>query len=247
MTTRGGYTLGRRISRSLVTALGLSCLLLGSIYAQEPQGFIPGTDKNILLAAVNTGGDPCAKDGICNAGACKSDPDCPKNMPTGGGSSSSDPLPDSADGIKDCTTKQTREMAEAIEWGANNWKAYEKALEDIRDWPVNIGHCLENRFKKNGKVVCESKDKGQCKGNNGWASALNKKCHMCPSFLDTVSKIPDPVSNRQACYFALVTHEWGHTCERGHKTLEIIDDEAFNFWKSKHSDVTISLSTCGMK
>lgn len=150
------------------------------------------------------------------------------------------------DRIKKCTTTQQTEITGAIEWGASNWSDYEKALEGIRGWPVKIGKCLKNRFKKNGKVVCKSSSKGQCKGANGWASPFTKKCHMCPGFLSTVSKISDPVSNRQACYFALVTHEWGHTCERGHKTLEIIDDEAFNFWKSKHSDVTINFSDCGM-
>ena len=81
---------------------------------------------------------------------------------------------------------------------------------------------------------------------NGWAVFLNKKCHMCPDFLAKIRKLPDPSTNRQACYFALVTHEWGHTCERGHKTLEIIDDEAFSFWKTKHPEVTISFASCGM-
>ncbi len=146
---------------------------------------------------------------------------------------------------KDCTSKQNKEILKAIEWGANNWNEFEYALENIRDWPVNIGNCLENRFKKNGKVVCEKSDKGNCKGNNGWASALNKKCHMCPSFLDKIGKLPNAV-DRKACYFALVTHEWGHTCDRGHKTLEIIDDEAFDFWKSKHPKTTINFGACGM-
>ena len=44
----------------------------------------------------------------------------------------------------------------------------------------------------------------------------------------------------------MVTHEWGHTCERGHKTLEIIDDEALEFYKSRHPEVTISLGDCRM-
>ena len=44
MMKRGGYTLGKRMSRTLVTVLGLSCLLFGSGHAQEPQGFIDGKD-----------------------------------------------------------------------------------------------------------------------------------------------------------------------------------------------------------
>ena len=87
--------------------------------------------------------------------------------------------------------------------------------------------------------------KGSCKGANGWASPFNKKCHMCPGYLTTVRAITGK-SNRQACYFALLSHELGHTCERGHKTLEIIDGEAFEFWKDRHSDVSISFSDCGM-
>jgi hypothetical protein len=96
--------------------------------------------------------------------------------------------------------------------------------------------------------------RGGCTGPdgpaNGWATpfpSLSQKCHMCPGFLTKIRGLPDPSTNRQACYFALVTHEWGHTCERTHKTLEIIDDEAFNFWKSKHPEVTINFSDCDMR
>jgi len=28
--------------------------------------------------------------------------------------------------------------------------------------------------------------------------------------------------------------------------LEIVDDEAFEFWKDRHPDVSISFSDCGM-
>jgi hypothetical protein len=155
-----------------------------------------------------------------------------------------------ANDIEGCTSQQATEIAEAIDWGADNWAEYERTLEDIRDWTVTIGNCLEGRFKKDGRVVCEQSMKGYCSDkdgnpNNAWASPFNKKCHLCPFFLNNVAKISGK-SNRLACYFALVTHEWGHTCDRTHKSIEIIDDEAFNFWKSKHSDVTIVYSQCGM-
>lgn len=150
-----------------------------------------------------------------------------------------------ASNVTDCSSQETTEIGQAIDWGADNWTEFEKALEAFRGWPVNIGSCLENRFKKNGKVVCEQSSDGMCKGASGWASPLTKKCHMCPGFLATVRALPN-LEDRQACYFALFAHEEGHTCERGHKTLEIIDDEAFNFWKSKHPGVTISLGNCGM-
>lgn len=203
------------------------------------------------------GPPPCGADGVCNLAVCASDPDCPADLPQGNNSGSSNtPTPGTSTtssgaqpsrpgDIKDCTVGQRDEIGLAIDWGAENWDAFEDALEGIRDWPVNIGRCLENRFKKNGKVVCEDSAKGRCDGNNGWASPFNRKCHMCPGFLETVRGISG-VENRQACYFALLTHEWGHTCERGHKTLEIIDDEAFEFWKSRHPGVTINFSDCDM-
>lgn len=71
---------------------------------------------------------------------------------------------------------------------------------------------------------CTSKDGP----NNGWANPLARTCHLCSDFLARIRAL-DGKGNRQARYFALVAHEWGHTCERGHKTLEIIDNEAFKF------------------
>lgn len=210
----------------------------------------PGADwtgKSIQLAALDSpsGPPPCGADGICNVAACSQDPDCP-DLPGNPSPPPSTSSPSRPSDIKDCSAQETTEIGLAIDWGASNWNAFEAVLEDIRDWPVSIGNCLENRFKDNGKVVCEGSMKGDCKNANGWASYFNKKCHMCPDFLSKIRKISGK-ANRQACYFALVTHEWGHTCDRGHKTLEIIDDEAFDFWKSKHSDVTISFSDCGMR
>ncbi|HEB92102.1 MAG TPA: hypothetical protein ENI94_01215 [Gammaproteobacteria bacterium] len=211
------------------------------------------SQKTFQIAGLDTpdGPPPCGQDGQCNLATCPNDPDCPPEPEppesTSGSSGTSDNLePSRASDIKNCTTQETTEIGFAIDWGADNWAGFETALESIRDWPVKIGGCLKNRFKKNGKVVCEDSMKGKCNGNNGWAAALNRKCHMCPDFLDKIRAISG-VENRQACYFALVTHEWGHTCERGHKTLEIIDDEAFNFWKSNHPGVTINFNDCGMQ
>ena len=115
---------------------------------------------------------------------------------------------------------------------------------------INVRTCLENRFKTNGKIVCESSSGGQChnndgSNNNGWASYLRKRAHFCPTFLDTVAGIFG-VANRQACYFALAAHEWGHTCWHDHGAVEPLDDLAFEYDKSRHPDVTISMSSCGM-
>jgi hypothetical protein len=176
-----------------------------------------------ILAAVDSvdGPAPCGKDGICNAAVCSKDPDCPSGMPD---ISHDAPLPSRKSDIEDCTTTETTEIDQAIGWGSRNWNEYEKTLEAIRGWPVDIKNCLQNRFQMNGKAVCEAKSTGECKIKssgtaNGWASSLglSYRCHMCPTFLAKVRAISG-TENRQACYFALVTHEWGHTCHRGHKT-----------------------------
>jgi hypothetical protein len=196
------------------------------------------------------GPPPCGQDGACNIAACSNDPDCPDDLPNSGGGSSGSSSPPNAypsrpEDVSGCTATEDSEITDAMDWGAENWTSYEAFLEDIGGWPVDIGNCLESRFQDNGKVVCEQSMKGSCKGANGWASALNQKCHMCPDYLTRVRGISGK-SNRQACYFALMSHEFGHNCERGHKVLEIIDGEAFEFWKDRHPDVTISFSACGM-
>lgn len=152
--------------------------------------------------------------------------------------------------IKDCRPGETVEMAQAIDWGAAHWKEFESYLE--RNADVSIKNCLEERFKKNGRVVCEKDMGGYCssrKGDaNAWASPFNKRCHMCPDFLAYVRGKTGEAnkSNRKACYFALISHEWAHTCERTHKSVERIDNAAFDFWKSKHSDVNFELKDCRM-
>jgi hypothetical protein len=204
---------------------------------------------------VNTGDNPtCGADGICNIGVCNADPDCPDDLPGGGGSggsssgSSSSATPDRPEDIIDCNSREDTEIGLAVDFGAANWSSFEAFLEADAD--LDIGNCLENRFKDNGKVVCESSSGGECDNNdgtlnNGWASYLNKRAHFCPVFLNEIASISG-VENRKACYFALAAHEWGHTCDRDHGTVERIDDSAFAFYASRHSDVTITLDRCGM-
>jgi len=151
-------------------------------------------------SAIDTpeGPPPCGQDGKCNLAACSSDPDCPDDLPSGGGGSGPpNAFPSRPEDVNDCTSLEDSEITEAIDWGAENWTAYEAFLEDIGDWPVDIGNCLESRFQDNGKVVCEQAVKGLCKENNGWASPANRKCHMCPGYLTKVRGISGK-SNRQA-------------------------------------------------
>jgi hypothetical protein len=190
---------------------------------------------------------PCGADGKCNAGACNNDPDCP-DFGTPPPSTDSSPAQSSTEVI-DCASGERAEMRETVAWGAANWNAFESAMESFYGWPVNIKNCLENRFKDNGKIVCEDDMKGNCKGANAWASPFNKRCHLCPVFVDKVTGLTGSANkdNRKACYLAILAHEWAHTCERTHKSIEIIDNVAFDFYKDRHQpEVTIDLSDCGM-
>lgn len=230
---------------SFITTTALTAaLLLPGLPARSAEEL----SVRMMLAALDgqDGPAPCGQDGACNLAICPNDPDCPDDLPDRPDQSTA-PVPPTRPGdIKDCGGSVQGEIGRAIDWGADHWAEFEAALEAIRGWPVTIGNCLENRFKTNGKVVCEARTQGECATANGWASPFNRRAHMCPSFLGIVAALPDPAANRQACYFALAAHEWGHTCERGHKTLEIIDDEAFDFWKSRHPEVTISFGDCNM-
>ena len=144
--------------------------------------------------------------------------------------------------VIDCTNTQESDLNAAANVIANNWDDFEDFVED--ETGLNIKNCMENRFESNGKVVCESSSKGQCKGSNAWASALNRKAHLCPGFLDTVgdlSRQPD----RRACYAAILAHEFAHTCERFEAGSENIDDAAFDFYKDMWA-VNINMGSCGM-
>jgi hypothetical protein len=204
------------------------------------------------MGAVDTGDQPlCGADDICNFAVCNNDPDCPDDdLPSNGGGGGSPPAdtPDRPGDIIDCTATQVNEIGLAVDSVWASWNSFEDFIEDAGG--PNIRSCLEDRFKTNGKIVCESSQGGQCDNNdgtinNGWASYLNRRAHFCPIFLSTVAGISG-VSNRKACYFALAAHEWGHTCWRDHGTVEDIDDLAFEYYKSRHADVTISLGSCGM-
>jgi hypothetical protein len=209
-------------------------------------GLLAGSSP--AIGAVDTGDEPlCGADGICNIAVCNNDPDCPDDLPTndsGGGSTPTD-SPDRPEDIIDCTSQEVTEIGLAIDSvsSSGDWNDFVDFIED--ESGITIGNCLENRFKTNGKVVCESSSGGQCNGANGWASYLNKRAHFCPSFLDTVDNISG-VENRKACYFALAAHEFSHTCWRDHGTTEDIDDLAFEYYKDHHPGVTISMSSCGM-
>lgn len=139
-----------------------------------------------------------------------------------------------------CNSTQREDLEQMANYVSNNWNDFENYID--RNYGINLKNCIENRFKKNGTIVCED----SCDpGVNGWARYLSKKAHFCPSFLNRVGRFERKV-NRRACYFALAAHEFGHTCFRGHGTVEDIDDGAFEWYELTHPRVTIDLIDCGM-
>jgi len=242
-------------TRNVFRAICLALISAGLCMAQaRSDSDVPNTIAATHLAAFeqkdpDTGATsvPCGADGACNAAACSHDPDCPDGV--GRPASEDSGLPQSSTVVSDCTAGEASEMREAVAWGAAKWLTFQSTMESFDAWPVDIKSCLENRFKDNGKVVCEQNSKGMCDGNNGWASPLNQKCHLCPAFVNKVKGLSGDANkdNRKACYFAILTHEWAHTCERTHKTVEILDNVAFDFYKAAHPTVTIGIGGCGLE
>ncbi|MBL6991709.1 MAG: hypothetical protein ISR65_18150 [Bacteriovoracaceae bacterium] len=139
-----------------------------------------------------------------------------------------------------CNSTQRNDLQEMADYVNNHWNAFENYID--RHYGINLKSCIKNRFKKNGKIVCENSCSS---GVNGYAYYLSKKAHFCPSFLNRVGRLSKKV-NRRGCYFALAAHEFGHTCLRGHGSVEDIDDGAFDWWASTHDLVDIDLRDCGM-
>ncbi|HXF04722.1 MAG TPA: hypothetical protein VNM72_04820 [Blastocatellia bacterium] len=102
---------------------------------------------------------------------------------------------------------------------------------------------MRNRFEENGIVICESSDTGSCNGAVAWASPFTKKVHLCPSLfrnVDAISRKPD----RRACYAAILTHEFAHSCDRFEPGADRLDEAAFDWYASTH-DLTITKTACG--
>ena len=140
----------------------------------------------------------------------------------------------------------TDEIEAVGEYVTDHWNSYKNFVE--ANAGVSIGSCLENRFKSNGKVECETTG-GACDNGgdvNGWASYLSKTMHICwDPFLDGIQSRSD--DNQMACLIALMTHEFGHTCWRGHGSVEDMDNAAFDWFDGRaDTNVTISLASCGM-
>jgi len=149
------------------------------------------------------------------------------------------------DQVTDCSWA-TDEIEAVGVYVTDHWTSFKNSVE--ANAGVSIGNCLENRFTTNGNVECETTG-GACNTNgdvNGWASYLSQTMHICwDPFLDNLQSFSD--DNQMACLIALMTHEFGHTCWRGHGTVEEMDNAAFDWFAGRaDTNVTINLGDCGM-
>jgi hypothetical protein len=201
-----------------------------------------------VFGTVNTGDSPpCAADNICNLAVCSNDPDCPAGV-SGNTNHPTDSDDDNAlDEVIDCDSTQEKDVR-VVAWNiADDWIDFRNAVENATG--KNLGDCMQDRFSKNGKVQCVAKEKcnkdGECK--LGFGGGLKQKVKIFETFLDTVEPMPQP--DRRACYAALMTHEFSHTCEHyGEDLPEARAVAAFDYWKERFA-VTPSLDPeddCGL-
>lgn len=198
------------------------------------------------------GPPPCGADNVCNLAVCSSDPDCPADLPDGAGSSENPPPSSNPDGVAlddviDCDSVQEKDIR-AVAWNiADDWSNFERAVESASG--SDLGSCIKNRFSKNGKVQCVAKEKcndnGKCK--LGFGSGAGQKIKIFQTFFDNVAALSQP--DRRACYAALMTHEFSHTCEHyGENQPESRAEAAFNYWKDRFApSSSVDLAEdCGM-
>ena len=158
-------------------------------------------------------------------------------------------LPHGEVGVIDCSDMESLDIR-ATSWNiAEDWPNFSSELEKATGF--NMGSCLQDRFSQNGKVECVHKY--DCKGNKctlGFGAGLGTKVKLYQTFFDNISALPQ--ADRRACYAALMTHEFSHTCEHyAESGPESRAVAAFNYWKerfpvSSSLSITSSTNGCGM-
>ena len=150
--------------------------------------------------------------------------------------------------VIDCNATEEEDIR-AVAWNVvDDWGNFSKSMEDaIGDDP---GNCIQGRFSANGKVQCVHEEK--CKRDGvkctlGSGGGLGTKIKIFGSFFNKIDAMPQP--DRRACYAALMTHEFSHTCELYAETgPERRASAAFKYWKGRFavsSGLTID-EHCGM-
>jgi hypothetical protein len=159
-------------------------------------------------------------------------------------------LPHGEVGVISCDDTESLDIR-ATAWNiADDWNNFASAVDNATGG--KLGSCIQGRFATNGKVECVHKEK--CKQNGykcslGFGSGLGTKIKLYQTFFDNISGMPQ--ADRRACYAALMTHEFSHTCEHyaeaGPESRAVA---AFNYWKGRFpvsSSLTIDAEDgCGM-
>lgn len=198
------------------------------------------------FAVPSVEGEPtgCGADNICNL-TCNNDPDCPtepQDWDNDKGTSNNNTNDSSnnstltaLDDVIDCDSTQEKDIR-AVAWNiVDDWNAFQNKLEN--DTGINVGNCLENRFTKNGKVKCMNETNCDKDGNCllGKASPFNQKIKIFDTFMGNIASMPQ--ADRRACYAALLTHEFSHSCDKFgdgvNSAPELREDAAFNYWKDR--------------
>lgn len=152
------------------------------------------------------------------------------------GGSVSVPPPASSKGIADVVAcKETHDKdIRAVAWNiADDWRGFSAAVEGATG--KGLGGCIEDRFGVDGKVECVYQEKCKQEGEKcrlGFGSGLGTKIKIYQTFFDNIASMSQ--ADRRACYAALMTHEFSHTCERyAERIPEARGAAAFNYWKGR--------------
>ena len=150
--------------------------------------------------------------------------------------------------VIDCSDAEALDLR-AVAWNiADDWSNFSDALERATD--QKMGNCIQERFSINGEVQCVHKEKCKQDGNKcklGFGPGLGRKVKIFQSFFDNIDDMPQ--ADRRACYAALMTHEFSHTCEHyKEKGPEARAVAAFDYWKGRFpvsSGLTVD-GDCGL-
>jgi hypothetical protein len=135
--------------------------------------------------------------------------------------------------VIDCSATEEADIRSVASGIVKDWSNFGKSMQAaIGDDP---GKCIQGRFSANGKVQCVhekhcNKDGSKCK--LGFGAGLGTKIKIFGTFFANTGAMPQP--DRQACYAALMTHEFSHTCELyAEAGPEARARAAFNYWKGR--------------
>lgn len=150
--------------------------------------------------------------------------------------------------VIDCNDTEEKDMR-AVAWNiADDWSNFSKSIENATG--INMGSCIQDRFSANGKVECVHEEKCKQDGAKcklGFGAGLGSKIKIYQTFFDNISSMPQ--ADRRACYAALMTHEFSHTCEHyAESGPEARAVAAFDYWKGRFpvsSDLKVD-ADCGL-